>query len=133
MKREIYTSMAAIAWSVWVLMTSVVTGLAETMPARQDVDSQRYAQRNTRDRDLEIQIHRLVNTHRARRGLAPLDYNDDVAAVARQHSAAMATGRSDFSHNGANERQSVIARRFRLRRFCRKYCDEYFSISPDRS
>lgn len=117
MKRKIYPSVACMVWSVGVLMMSTVTGQPETLPARQDGDSQRYAHRNAQDHGLEIQVHRLVNTHRARRGLAPLDYNDDIAAIARQHSVAMATGRSDFSHNGANERQRVIARRIRLRRF----------------
>ncbi len=39
---------------------------------------------------MEADIHALINQERAKAGLKPLSYNDDIAAVARQHSIDLA-------------------------------------------
>lgn len=39
---------------------------------------------------MELRIHALINAERLKNGLAPLEYNDDVAKVARGHSEALA-------------------------------------------
>lgn len=57
---------------------------------------------------LEQQVHELVNTHRTAIGLEPLRYNDEVAAVARQHSQNMARGSVGHGHEGADERGRVL-------------------------
>ncbi len=67
--------------------------------------------------ELERHIYGLVNTHRSTRGLTPFSYSEEVAAVARQHSQAMASGRSNFSHAGADKRQQVLAHQIAFRRF----------------
>jgi uncharacterized protein YkwD len=67
--------------------------------------------------ELEQDIHSLVNAHRSTLGLGPFSYSEEVAGVARQHSQAMATGRSNFSHAGADKRQQVLARKIAFRRF----------------
>ena len=46
---------------------------------------------------LEKQIHRLINRERKRQGLAPLAWDDRLAAIARGHSRDMAT-KDYFSH-----------------------------------
>lgn len=67
--------------------------------------------------ELERDMHDLVNAHRSTRGSVPLSYREEIAEVARQHSQAMATGRSNFSHAGAEKRQRVIARQIGFQRF----------------
>lgn len=57
---------------------------------------------------LERQMHNLVNRHRASRGLAWLRWDDLVAAIARAHSQAMASGRQSFSHDGFDDRAARI-------------------------
>lgn len=60
--------------------------------------------------ELEREIHLQVNQYRARRGLAPLAYDERIAAVARSHSAAMASGARPFSHEGFQERTEAVTR-----------------------
>ena len=57
---------------------------------------------------LERQMHELVNQRRAARRLAPLRWDDRVAAIAREHSQAMASGRRPFSHDGFEQRAGRI-------------------------
>lgn len=57
---------------------------------------------------LERQMHDLVNRHRASRGHASLRWDDRVAAMAREHSQAMASGRRSFSHQGFEDRAARI-------------------------
>jgi uncharacterized protein YkwD len=60
--------------------------------------------------ELEREIHLQVNQYRARRGLPPLAYDERVAAVARSHSAAMASGERAFGHQGFQERTEAVVR-----------------------
>jgi uncharacterized protein YkwD len=50
-----------------------------------------------------------VNAHRRALALAPLAWDDDIAAVARAHSEAMARGRVPFGHDGFSERARAVA------------------------
>ncbi len=53
---------------------------------------------------MERRIFASINDYRAGRGLAALAWNDDIAALARAKSAAMADGSVPFSHDGFNSR-----------------------------
>ena len=64
---------------------------------------------------LERQIHDLVNERRAARGLPALQWDDRVAAVAREHSEAMASRRRPFSHDGFDARAERIGEFLQLR------------------
>ena len=79
--------------------------------------------------ELERHMHDLVNAHRSTLGLVPFSYSEDVAKVARQHSQAMATGRSNFSHAGAGKRQQVLARQIAFRRFAENIAMNTYSAS----
>jgi uncharacterized protein YkwD len=59
---------------------------------------------------LERQMHDLVNQRRSARGLPQLGWDDGVAAIAREHSQAMASGRRPFSHDGFDQRADRISR-----------------------
>ena len=59
---------------------------------------------------MEREIHALVNQHRARRGLPALAYDERIATVAREHSAAMADRSRPFGHAGFEQRGSAISR-----------------------
>ncbi len=58
--------------------------------------------------DLERQIARLVNEHRAARRLSGLTYDTAVAAIARIHSVAMAAHRVPMGHDGFEERAAAV-------------------------
>ena len=51
--------------------------------------------------DLERKVFSMLNSVRNSQGLAPLEWNDDVAAVARLHSQNMADDKF-FSHRGSD-------------------------------
>lgn len=53
-------------------------------------------------------MHELVNQRRDSRGLPSLRWDDRVAAIAREHSQAMASGRRPFSHDGFDARADRI-------------------------
>jgi uncharacterized protein YkwD len=59
---------------------------------------------------LEREMHQLVNQHRVRRGLPALQYDERVAEIAREHSAAMASRARPFGHAGFDQRGSALAR-----------------------
>lgn len=62
------------------------------------------------NRDLERQIARLVNEHRAARRLRRLAYDTLLAAIARSHSADMAAGRVPLGHAGFEQRAEAVER-----------------------
>lgn len=51
--------------------------------------------------DIERQVFNLLNAKRRSKGLSELEWNDDVAALARLHSHNMADGKF-FSHRGSD-------------------------------
>jgi uncharacterized protein YkwD len=59
-------------------------------------------------RELERQVARLVNEHRAARRLRRLTYDTLVAAIARLHSADMASGRVSLGHEGFDLRADAV-------------------------
>jgi uncharacterized protein YkwD len=59
-------------------------------------------------RDLERQVARLVNEHRAVRRLSRLTYDTTVAAIARTHSVAMAERRVTLGHDGFEQRAAAV-------------------------
>lgn len=65
--------------------------------------------------ELEQDVYRLVNEHRASRGLKPLTFNPEIAAIARRRSQDMATGQVGVGHAGAQGRQHAITRIMTMR------------------
>jgi uncharacterized protein YkwD len=61
-------------------------------------------------RDLERQVARLVNEHRATRRLSRLTFDTALAAIARTHSASMAARRVPLGHDGFEERAEMVGR-----------------------
>jgi uncharacterized protein YkwD len=61
-------------------------------------------------RDLEHQVARLVNAHRAERRLRALRYDTLVAAIARAHSREMAAGGVPLGHQGFDQRAAAVER-----------------------
>lgn len=51
--------------------------------------------------DVEQRVFELLNAERTAKGLAPLSWNEEVAAVARRHSSNMAAEKF-FSHRGSD-------------------------------
>jgi uncharacterized protein YkwD len=54
--------------------------------------------------DVELEIHQIVNRERVANGLPPLLFDSEVAAVARDHSRAMAIGAREFGHDRFRDR-----------------------------
>lgn len=67
--------------------------------------------------ELERQVYRLVNEHRASLGLKPLAFHPEISAIARRHSQDMATGQAGVGHDGAQGRQQAITRIVTMRGF----------------
>lgn len=63
---------------------------------------------------LERQIHDLVNQRRATQSLPALQWDDRIAAVAREHSEAMASA-GRLSHDGFDQRAARIGTLITLR------------------
>jgi uncharacterized protein YkwD len=55
-------------------------------------------------RDVERQIHEMINRERAVHGLAPLAFDSSLSEIARDHSHAMALGHRRFGHDHFHER-----------------------------
>lgn len=55
-----------------------------------------------------------INAYRLSKGLAALNWNADVANVARLHSQNMAEGRVPFGHDGFEERADLLEARLRV-------------------
>jgi len=66
---------------------------------------------------LERGVYELVNAHRSTLGLAPLVYREEIAAAARRHSQAMATGRTGLGHQGVEARRKELSERIVFSRF----------------
>jgi len=77
-----------------------------------------HAQREPADLTaLERQVHDLVNSHRTAMGLAPLAYNEEIAASARQHSRDMALGYVGLGHEGVEKRRTSLAKTLSFSQF----------------
>ncbi len=61
-------------------------------------------------RDLERQVSRLVNEHRATRRLSRLTFDTGLAAIARTHSGAMAARLVPLGHDEFAERAELVGR-----------------------
>ena len=59
---------------------------------------------------LERQVARLVNEHRATRRLSRLTFDTALATIARAHSGRMAAHRVPMGHDGFDERAEVVGR-----------------------
>ncbi len=64
--------------------------------------------------DIEQQIHALVKAYRAEKGLSTLSLRSVITEQARIHSQNMATGKEGFSHNGFEDRISMVAQTIKL-------------------
>ncbi len=53
---------------------------------------------------MEAEILTLINKHRAKKGLSPLQYNAAIAQASEKHSRNMASGRIPMGHSGFDER-----------------------------
>ncbi len=88
-----------LGWSLPSFSTSLPTAGRTRDP--QD-STQKKAQRMAQN------ILRLLNQDRLQKGLTPLTSNPLEAAVAAQHSADMASGKTPFGHQGAPSRMDAI-------------------------
>ena len=59
--------------------------------------------------DMESDILELVNKHRKKKNLPPLQWNSAMAKAAEQHSANMAKKKTAFGHSGFEGRVKKIA------------------------
>lgn len=66
---------------------------------------------------LEREAFDQINAHRRSKNTNPLTWNDEIAAVARQHSLNMANGTVAFGHDGFEERARIIQEKIPLQRF----------------
>lgn len=67
--------------------------------------------------DIERRTYDVVNDYRVSIGLPALEYSEALAAITRQHSQDMATGRSSFGHAGAPVRMRAAQDIIRLKTF----------------
>ena len=67
--------------------------------------------------DIEQRTYDVVNDYRVSIGLPALEYSEALAAIARQHSQAMATGQSSFGHAGAPVRMRAAQDIIQLKTF----------------
>jgi uncharacterized protein YkwD len=58
--------------------------------------------------DLEHSVHERVNAQRSSKGLTNLEYDENIAAIARQHSENMANRTVTFGHAGVQQRYEDI-------------------------
>ncbi len=95
------TSLRSLFLLAFVLASACIAPLRAQAP---DSDLQR---------DVEKQTFKLINQYRDHEGLPPLRWNDEIARISRSHSRDMATGDTDFGHDGFGDRvdqmKSVIA------------------------
>jgi uncharacterized protein YkwD len=83
-------------------------------------------------RALEAEIHALVNAERVARGLRPLRYDEQLAAIARKHSEEMAAGRRPFGHGGFEARSAAIRQIIRFRSFAENVAYDSRGAPADR-
>jgi uncharacterized protein YkwD len=78
-------------------------------PAQSTPVSSSSARPNADDHGaLEKETFSLVNQYRKNSNLLPLQWDDDIATVARDHSRDMAVGKVDFGHDGFGDRVSQL-------------------------
>lgn len=65
-------------------------------------------QQSNQNTALETEVHDLINDYRNSQELEPLELNNIISEVARQHSQKMADGKTDFGHDGFSERVATI-------------------------
>lgn len=63
------------------------------------------------DTTLEREVFRRVNGYREAAGLHSLRWSEEIAAIARAHSVAMAQGGVAFGHDGIEARRAEVGRR----------------------
>ncbi len=63
------------------------------------------------DSSFEQEVLQYTNEFRATKGLPPLTMNEAISTEARHHSADMATGRSEFGHDGFDDRIKTITKK----------------------
>lgn len=61
-------------------------------------------------------VHERINSYRASQRLPPLELDDDLSEIAREHSARMASGRVPLGHDGFEERARRIREEMAYRR-----------------
>lgn len=59
--------------------------------------------------EVATQTLNLINNHRGSQTLASLTWNDEIAELALEHSANMASGQEEFGHNGFDDRIDRLA------------------------
>ncbi|PCJ62381.1 MAG: hypothetical protein COA79_04760 [Planctomycetota bacterium] len=59
--------------------------------------------------ELEQRIFELVNQYRINNDLSPLELNEEVSKIAREHSENMAEGNVAWGHNGYSERAEMVS------------------------
>lgn len=59
--------------------------------------------------ELEMKIFELVNQYRINHDLLPLELNDEISKIAREHSENMANGNAAWGHNGYSERAEMVS------------------------
>lgn len=94
----------------FVLATVGCTGAAPApaeFPAPQHPSDEPSAPTPSRQ-ELEAEIHRRINAHRAEAGLPALEWRDEIAEIARRHSTEMAHGGRPFGHQHFDQRTAEI-------------------------
>ena len=71
------------------------------------------AQKGYNNKLLAIEILKLVNDHRAGKGLGPLKMNDIISQAAEKHSGNMASGKIPFGHDGFDERMARVTKQLK--------------------
>lgn len=61
---------------------------------------------------IEKKLYEKINGYRISQTLNTMDYDEDVAAIARGHSENMAAGRCDFGHDAFDERAARLSTQF---------------------
>lgn len=59
---------------------------------------------------MEKSVHQQINEYRSSKGLSPLKLNDEINAIARQHSKNMADNKVPLGHNGSSYRYNKISK-----------------------
>ena len=63
---------------------------------------------STLQSDIDKEIFDLINTHRESKGLDKLEFDEVIWKAANKHSQNMASGTTDFGHDGFTERVAGI-------------------------
>ena len=66
--------------------------------------------------EISLEIIKLVNAHRESQNLPPLTENEICSSVATEHSTNMASGITDFGHDGFDRRTEAISAALNIKR-----------------